>query len=60
MDAIMQLTQLVTVRPLKPEEHEIMMKSVLKLTELVKIAEAAIAKKESEAQAEYMTPPWNR
>lgn len=56
----MQLTQLVTVRPLKPEEHEIMMKSVLKLTELVKIAEAAIAKKESEAQAEYMTPPWNR
>lgn len=60
MDAIMKLTQLITVRQLTPEEHQIMMSSTIKLTELVKIAEEAILKKERKEENEMMTPPWNR
>lgn len=60
MDAIMKLTQLITVRQLTPDEHHTMMSCTLKLTELIKIAEAAILKKEREAQNEMMNPPWNR
>lgn len=60
MDALMKLTQLITVRQLTPEEHQIMMSSTIKLTELVKIAEEAILKKKRKEENEMMTPPWNR
>ena len=60
MDALMKLTQLITVRQLTPEEHQIMMSSTIKLTELEKIAEEAILKKKRKEENEMMTPPWNR
>ena len=60
MDAIMKLTQLITVRQLTSDEHQIMMSSTIKLTELVKIAEEAILKKKRREENEMMTPPWNR
>lgn len=60
MDALMKLTQLITVRQLTPEEHQIMMSSTIKLTELVKIAEESILKKKRKEENEMMTPPWNR
>lgn len=60
MDALMKLTQLITVRQLTPEEHQTMMSSTIKLTELVKIAEEAILKKKRKEENEMMTPPWNR
>ena len=56
----MKLTQLITVRQLTPEEHQTMMSSTIKLTELVKIAEEAILKKKRKEENEMMTPPWNR
>ena len=56
----MKLTQLITVRQLTPEEHQIMMSSTIKLTELVKIAEESILKKKRKEENEMMTPPWNR
>ena len=56
MDAIMKLTQLITVRQLTPEEHQTMKTCTIKLTELIKIAEEAILKKQREDEA----PPWSR
>jgi hypothetical protein len=56
MDTIMKLTQLITVRQLTPEEHQTMMTCTIKLTELIKIAEEAILKKQREDEA----PPWGR
>lgn len=56
MDAIMKLTQLITVRQLTSEEHQTMMTCTIKLTELIKIAEEAILKKQREDEA----PPWSR
>ena len=56
MDAIMKLMQLITVRQLTPEEHQTVVRCVIKLTELIKIAEEAILKKKREDEA----PPWSR
>ena len=56
MDSITELTQMITVRPLQPEEHKKMITCILKLTELVKIAEDTIAKK----RAMDFCPPWGR
>ena len=60
MESISELTQMITVRPLQPEEHKKMLSCILKLTELVKIAEETIAKKKAREDNEQYMLPCNR